>query len=147
LIKAQWSEFDLDAAMWEIPAERMKKNRIHMVPLTPAVQSILRELKAQNGHSKYVLRGQGPKNPHMSEGTILGALEQLGYKGRMTQHGFRGVFSTYLNETLKYPEKVIELQLAHVTGTKTSNAYNKAEHIETRRDMMNHYSEWLESMK
>jgi integrase len=146
LIKAQWSEFDLDAALWTIPEDRMKKNREHQVPLSAPVLAILRELKDQNGHSRYVLRGQGPKNPHMSEGTITGALDQMGYKGQMTGHGFRGVMSTYLNETLAYPKHIIELQLAHVTGSKTENAYNKANHIEERRKMMAEYSQWLESM-
>ena len=146
LLKAQWSEFDLDAALWTVPADRMKKGREHMVPLSAPVLAILRDLKAQNG-SSYVLKGQGTRNPHMSEGTVLGALEQLGYKGQMTQHGFRGVFSTYMNEGTKAPKHVIEYQLAHVTGSKTENAYNKAEYLEERRVMMAAYSEWLESMK
>jgi integrase len=147
LVQAQWQEFDLENAVWTVPAIRMKKGREHMVPLTAPVLSILRDLKAQNGHSTFVFPGQGPKHPYLSEKTVLGALGRLGYEGIMTQHGFRGVCSTYLNETLKYPAHVIDTQLSHKVGSKTSNAYNKAQYLDERRAMMADYSNWLETAK
>ena len=111
LIGAEWSEIDMDGATWIIPAARMKMKTEHVVPLSRQALAILRELRAIGGGSRYVFPGRNPDKP-ISNNTMLFALYRLGYKGKMTGHGFRAVASTILNEA-GLPPDVIERQLAH----------------------------------
>lgn len=98
LIEARWSEIDFDAAEWRIPAERMKMKRIHIVPLAPQAIQVLRTLQVISGHSELLFPGDRDRKKPMSNNTILKALERMGYKGKMTGHGFRGLASTALYE-------------------------------------------------
>lgn len=144
LIGAVWSEFDLDNAIWLIPAERMKMRTPHVVPLPIQALTILTELKIMAGHSRYVLPGRNPDKP-VSNNTMLFALYRLGYKGRMTGHGFRAVASTVLNES-GFRSEVIELQLAHCERDEVRGAYNRAVYLEERKTMMKWWGNYLESV-
>jgi len=141
LIGAEWGEFsDLDGAApsWEIPAERMKMNAPHVVPLSSQAAAILRQLQAIGGRSRYVLPGRNADKP-ISNNTLLFALYRLGYKGKMTGHGFRAVASSALNEAGYRPD-VIERQLAHKEPNKVRAAYNRTEYLPERRTMMQQWA-------
>lgn len=143
LIGAKWEEFDLEAARWDIPAERMKMRTPHIVPLSRQSLDVLALLKQLNGNSALVFAGErDPKKP-MSNMTILEALNRMGYKGRMSGHGFRGLASTLLHEQ-GWPHEHIELQLAHAPRNAVSAAYNHALYLEPRTKMMQEWSEFLE---
>jgi integrase len=135
LIEAEWQEFDLDSARWDIPAARMKMNTPHIVPLSRQSVEILRALKLITSPARLVFPGANDKNRSMSNNTILFALYRLGYKGKMTGHGFRGLASTILNES-GFEEAHIELQLAHTKRNKVAAAYNHAKYLKQRTTMM-----------
>lgn len=145
LIGAQWIEIDLDKALWIIPAERMKMKTEHVVPLSTKALSLLAELKTLAGDSRLVFPSRNP-DKSMSNNTMLFALYRLGYKGRMTGHGFRAVASTILNETGFNPD-VIERQLAHCERNEIRGAYNRAEYLKERTRMMQHWSDYLEALE
>jgi len=146
LIGAEWTEFrDLDgnAPTWEVPAERMKMKQAHIVPLSRQAVEILRELRAIGGDGRYVLPGRNPDKP-ISNNTLLFALYRLGYKGKMTGHGFRAVASSALNEA-GFRADVIERQLAHKEPNKVRGAYDRAEHLPERRKMMQQWADMVDS--
>ena len=148
LIEAQWPEFDLNHARWEIAPERMKMGTVHYVPLSKQAVEILRALRLITGNRKYVMPGVNDGNGTMSENTMLFALYRMGYQGKQTVHGFRGIFSTILHEKgrkLGYTHDIIETQLAHLTGDKVSRAYNAAEYLETRTEMMQWWADYLDT--
>jgi integrase len=142
-IEAPWTEFDLDNARWVIPPERMKMNTPHIVPLARQAVDVLRALSLLTGRSKYVLPGALDKNKPMSNMAILTALYRLGYRGRMTGHGFRGLASTILHEN-GFEEAHIELQLAHMKRNKVAAAYNHAKYIKQRTEMMQWWADYLD---
>ena len=144
LIGATWHEIDLDNAVWIIPAERMKMRAEHVVPLAHEAVTLLRELKAIGGGSRYVFPGRNPDKP-ISNNTMLFALYRLGYKGKMTGHGFRAVASTILNES-GFRADVIERQLAHCERNDVRGAYNRAEYLSERRKMMQQWGDMLEAL-
>lgn len=144
LIGAEWTEFDLDKALWVIPANRMKMKTEHIVPLSRQAMSILEELKKIACGSRYVFPGRNPEKP-ISNNTMLFALYRLGYKGKMTGDGFRAVASTILNETGFNPD-VIERQLAHCERNEIRGAYNRAEYIKERTSMMQKWSDYLDEL-
>jgi len=146
LIEAEWKEIDLDAAEWRIPAERMKMNTPHIVPLSAQAVEILRTLQLISGHSKLLFPGERNHEKAMSNNTILGALKRMGYQGRMTGHGFRGVASTLLHE-MGFDHAHIELQLAHQERNEVSAAYNHATYLVPRRKMMQQWANYLDSCK
>ncbi len=145
LIGASWSEFDLESALWRIPAERMKKKTPHIVPLAKQTLEILKTLRQFKGNSDLLFYNRNDHSKPMSNNTILKALETMGYKGRMTGHGFRGLASTQLNE-LGYDEKHIELQLAHLVGNATKRAYDHAKHLPDRAIMMQAWADYLDQV-
>ncbi len=143
LIEARWDEFDVDARRWSIPATRMKMRTPHVVPLSVQAIDVLTLLQTISGQYQLVFPGeQNPKKP-MSNMTILKALERMGYKGRMTGHGFRGLASTILHEQ-SYNHDHIELQLAHAPRNAVSAAYNHALYLEPRAEMMQDWADFLE---
>jgi integrase len=119
----------------------MKGKLDHVIPLTRIVLTYLKELKILAGNSKYVIPGRNPLKP-ISNNTILFALYRMGYKQKMTGHGFRAVASTVLNEN-EFNEDWIERQLAHVEANKVRGAYNRAQYIKGRTEMMNWWSQYL----
>ena len=146
LIGARWSEFDMTEARWDIPAGRMKMKSPHIVPLSRQALKVLGRLKDISFDRELVFPGDvNPLKP-MSNNTILFALYRLGYRGRMTGHGFRGVASTLLHEH-GWPHEHIELQLAHQERDETSAAYNHALYLEPRDRMMQSWADHLDKLR
>jgi integrase len=144
LILAEWSEIDFAGKRWRIPKEHMKGHSSpHIVPLALQTIQVLELVRAISGRSKYLFPGQGPKNPTMSNGTILKALERMGHKQVMTGHGFRGVASTILHECGHVHEH-IEVQLAHLKRDKVSGAYDYAKYLVPRTCMMQDWADFLD---
>lgn len=142
---ARWDEFDLDAALWSIPAERMKMRRPHRVPLPVQAAAILRELQASRVRRELVFPSRDDPRQPMSENTINLAIHRIGYKGRQTGHGFRHLISTALNER-SYNRDWIERQLAHGDDNEIRAVYNKAEYLDQRREMMQAWADELDSL-
>ena len=144
LREMRWGELVLDDAVWIVPADRMKLRKPHVVPLSRQVVAILDQLRELTGDGDLVLDSpQRPGHP-VSENTFLFALYRLGYGGRMTGHGFRSLASTVLNERSGFPPDVIERQLAHKENDAVRAAYNRAEYLSQRRELMQWWSDWVE---
>jgi integrase len=144
---AGWDEFeDLDgkAPLWRIPAGRMKRQLEHLVPLSRQAVAVLRDARALSGNSARVFPSPG-KGGCMSNNTMLYALYRMGYHGRATVHGFRTVASTILNEA-GFNSDWIERQLAHVEDNEVRAAYNAAEWLPDRRQMMQRWADYLEAL-
>ena len=146
LIAARWAEFDLQAAEWRIPPERMKMKTPHIVPLSPQAVEVLKVLHTLSGGRELLFPGERDHAKPMSNNTILKALERMGYKGRMTGHGFRGMASTILHEQ-GYAHHAIELQLAHQERNEVSAAYNHALYLKERRTMMCEWANHLDKLR
>ena len=146
LIEATWDEFDLEAAEWRIPAERMKMRTPHIVPLSTQAVDALNCLGELRSLSVRVFPGERDHDKPMSNNTILKALERMGYKHRMTGHGYRGIASTLLHE-LGFPHEHIELQLAHQERNQVSAAYNWATYLPERRKMMQAWADHLDALR
>lgn len=144
LIAARWAEFDLQAAEWRIPPERMKMSTPHIVPLSTQAITLLRTLHTVSGHGALLFPGERDHDKPMSNNTILKALERMGYKHRMTGHGFRGIASTVLHE-MGFDHAHIELQLAHQERNRVSASYNHATYLPQRARMMQHWSDYLDA--
>lgn len=145
LIGAEWSEFDLEAGLWIIPAARMKMRIEHVVPLSRQALAMLEDLREISGGSRFVFPGRNRDKP-ISNNTMLFALYRLGYKGRMTGHGFRAVASTCLNE-MGFRADAIERQLAHSESDKVRGAYNRAEYLPERKKMMQAWAKHIETLR
>ena len=144
---AEWSEFDFEKAEWRIPAAKMKMGEQHLVPLSAQAVAILRELEPLTGSGKYVFPSERTRERPISENTVNAALRRLGYsKEEMTGHGFRSMASTLLHE-LGHPHAVIEAQLAHAERNKVAAAYNFAQYLPERRQMMQGWSDYLDALK
>jgi len=144
---AEWSEIDLDAAEWRIPAEKMKMRVIHLVPLAKQVIAILRDLQPQTGGGKYVFPSIRNASRPMSENTVNVALRRLGYgKEDICAHGFRAMASTMLHEQ-GWKSDVIERQLAHKEGNAIKGAYNHARHLPERVKLMQHWADYLDALR
>jgi integrase len=145
---ADWKEFVIDSSepLWVIPADRMKMRKIHHVPLSRQAVNILNEMQKYSGKEGYVFPQYYNSKKAMSENTLLYFSNRLGYSGRHTIHGFRSVASTVLNESRKWHPDVIERQLAHQESNKVRKAYNRAEHLDERRKMMEWWSDYIESL-
>lgn len=146
LIASHWDEFDLEAAEWRIPAERMKMKTPHIVPLSEQALEVLASIHELRGLSGLLFQGERDHDRPMSNNTILGALKRMGYGGRMTGHGFRGVASTLLHE-LGHRHDIIELQLAHQERNEVSAAYNFATYLPQRRKMMQEWADHLDHLR
>jgi integrase len=148
LRQAEWSEIDLDAAEWNIPAVKMKMSNAHLVPLSRQAIEILKELRPLTGESRYVFpSGRSFARP-MSENAILAALRRMGYgKDEMTGHGFRAMARTILDEVLQVRPDFIEHQLAHAVKDPNGRAYNRTAHIAERRKMMQLWADYLDGLK
>jgi integrase len=147
---AEWKEMDFDAKLWRIPEERMKNRRPHLVPLSRQVLELLESIKnlvAQTGGSRFVFPATRTNSYPMSEGTIVLALRSMGYtREEMCAHGFRALASTNLNER-GWNRDVIELSLSHVEGNAVRAAYNHADRLPERREMMQAWADWLDGLR
>ena len=155
LRQAEWSEFDLDAALWTIPAARMKRTKQqklsgvpHVVPLSRQAVEVLRDLERLTRRGRYVFPSpRGGARP-MSENGVLSALRRMGFgKDEMTGHGFRAMARTMLAERLGVQDAVIEAQLAHSVADSLGRAYNRTEFMEQRRDMMQRWADYLDTLR
>lgn len=148
LRKAEWTEFDLECAEWNIPAERMKLRQPHLVPLSRQAVDILSELQAFTGRARYVFPGARTNGRPMSDNAILAALRRMGYaKDEMSGHGFRAMARTILDEVLQVRPDYIEHQLAHAVRDPNGRAYNRTAHLAERRKMMRQWADFLDSLK
>ena len=143
----QWNEIDFDAAMWTVPAQRMKHEKTapkppHAVPLADWTLELLAELKEITGNTPFLFPSRTKTDGFISDATISRIIERMGYKGRVTPHGFRALASSILNEQGYNPD-AIERQLAHVEEDRIRAAYNRADYMDERREMMQWYSDYL----
>ena len=146
LRQAEWSELDLDAGEWRIPAGKMKMKESHFVPLSTQAVAVFRELLPLTGSGQYVFPSVRTGTRPMSENTVLAALRRMGYvKGELTGHGFRSTASTLLNEQ-GWNRDAIERQLAHAERDEVRGAYNRAEHLPERRKMMQAWADYLDQL-
>jgi integrase len=152
LIKAKWSEFDLDRKMWAVPQERMKRDRgDHLVPLSRQAVAILEELHDLNAQHEYVFPGRQPYQ-HISNNTLLFALYRLGYRGKMSGHGFRAVADTTLAELRslgrhQFSDKAVDLQLAHQRKDQVKAAYDRSELLPERQALLQWWANYLDELR
>lgn len=142
---AFWSEFDLEKAVWEIPAERMKMKRPHLVPLSTQALEIVQQLKGMTGQYPLVFPGRNDPRKTMSEASINQVFKRIGYTGKVTGHGFRHTMSTILHEE-GFNTAWIETQLAHVDKNAIRGTYNHALYLEGRREMMQWYADCIDNI-
>lgn len=148
LRKAEWTEIDFDAAVWRIPAQRMKKRREHVVPLSKQSVSILRDIQKLTGDGRMVFPAQGNPARPMSENTANAALRRMGFSAdEMSAHGFRAMASTLLNESGKWHADAIERALAHKDTDKVRAAYHRGTHWEERVRMAQWWSDKLDALR
>lgn len=143
---AVWAEFDLDAALWVIPAERMKMRQEHRVPLSTQAIAVLHTMQPLSGDGVLVFPSPSYRSKPLSENTLNSALTRMGYKGSATAHGFRALFSTVANECGWKPD-VIERQLAHVERNKVRAAYHRSTYMEDRAKLMQWWADYLDGRK
>jgi len=144
---AEWSEIDLEAREWRIPASRTKMRQLHIVPLSVQAVRILEELKAISGENRYLFPSIRENDKPITDVALLSALRRMGYeKHEICVHGFRGMASTILNEQ-GYNRDWIERQLAHSERDGVRAAYNYAQYLPERRQMMQSYSDYLSELK
>ena len=143
----QWNEIDFDAAVWTVPAQRMKHEKTapkppHAVPLADWTLELLAELKELTGNTPFLFPSRTKTDGFISDATISRIIERMGYKGRVTPHGFRSLASSVLNEQGFNPD-AIERQLAHIENNKIRAAYNRADYLNERKEFMQWYSDFL----
>lgn len=143
----RWDELREDGAVWVVPAERMKLRLPHVVPLSRQAQAVIEQLRLLSGDIDLVLESPVRRGHPLSENTFLFALYRLGYRGRMTAHGFRSLASTVLNEQSGFERDVIERQLAHRETDAVRAAYNRAQYLDQRRDLMQWWADWLDRQR
>jgi len=148
LRKAEWTEIDLQRAVWRIPAARMKMKTAHLVPLSRQAVVLFRELFEITGTGKLVFPGLLSSTRPMSENTVNAALRRLGYQSdQMTGHGFRGMAATLLNEQ-GWNADAIERQLAHAESNKVREAYtHAAQYLKERAQMMQAWADYLDGLR
>lgn len=145
---AEWSEIDLEAAVWTLPAAKTKMRKIHRVPLSRQAVELLRQIYAITGPSGYVFPSIRTRLRPMSENTLNAGLRRLGYASdEMTAHGFRAMASTLLNESGKWSPDAIERALAHGDSDKVRAAYHRGDHRDERVEMAQWWSDYLDMLR
>lgn len=139
----RWADIDFSKRIWTIPAERMKKRRTHIIPLTQHALALLEAIKPYSGHREYVFPADRNPRTHCNSQTANMALKRMGFEGRLVSHGMRSMASTILNEHA-WDAELIEVALAHVDKDEVRSAYNRADYIERRRPMMAWWSEHIQ---
>lgn len=149
---AKWQDIDLERASWVIPAEqtgrkgRIGDRRAHYVPLSRQAVAILQAIQPISAHGDYVFPNRNRSGKTITENTILKVIENIGYKGRMTGHGFRSLARTVLGE-MGHRFEVLEAMLSHRHKDQTVAAYDRAQYIEERRTMMQQYADYLDNIE
>lgn len=141
----EWKEIDYKNCLWRIPAHKMKMAQPHIVPLSRQALELLEGLKPLTGNKQYVFYNYSTAKP-ISSNALLCAIRTMGYNGKMTGHGFRGLASTTLHEQ-SYMHDAIEIQLAHKVGNAVSQAYNHAQHLDYRIKMMQEWSDFIDGLR
>ena len=148
LRQLEWSEVDFETLRIEIPAEKMKLRKPHIIPLSTQAIAILKELYLRTGNGKYVFPSPRGGSRPLSENGVRTALRTMGYTNeQMTPHGFRAMARTLLDEVLEVPAHWIEQQLSHAVRDPTGRAYNRTHHLEQRRGMMQKWADYLDELK
>lgn len=145
-IEAEWKEFDLDGALWKIPAVRMKKRKEHIVPLPSQAVEVLRSMHAITGQHVHVFPNRDDRTKPMTAATMRQALKTLGWAGKYSPHATRTTGSTKLNE-MGYRSDWIEKQLAHAEMNAVRRTYNHADYLADRATMMQHWADLLDGLK
>jgi len=146
LVEARWDEINFEKAIWVIPAQRMKMNLPHIVPLSQQSLAIFRELHGLNAHREFIFPGYyNPRKP-MCKNTMLVAIKRMGYNGKMTGHGVRSLALGILKEKLGYPHDIADRQLAHVPKSSVDRAYDRALFLSQRTKMMQQYADYLDEV-
>lgn len=141
--EVKWSEIDLDNKLWTIPADRMKMNRVHMIPLCQQAIEILDTMKPISGHREHVFPSmKSPYNKPMNSQTVNAVIKRVGFAGRLVAHGFRSIASTALNEE-GFDSDAIEAALAHIDSNEVRRAYNRAIYLEQRVKMMQWWGDFI----
>ena len=141
---ARWAEIDLGAKLWTIPAERMKAKREHIVPLSPQALEILEVMKPISAHREHVFPSRNdPKQP-MNSQTANAALKRIGYGGKLVAHGVRSIASTTMNEA-GFNSDIIESSLAHTDKNEVRRAYNRANYLKQRNDLLAWWGEKIQN--
>jgi len=143
---SEWADIDIEKGIWQIPAERMKMRRPHIVPLSHQVKTLLEEVYQLTGRGKYVFPGRNDAGKPMSEASINQVIKRIGYDGKATGHGFRHTLSTILHEQ-GYNSAWIEVQLAHVDKNSIRGIYNHAQYLDGRREMLQWYADYMDSLE
>lgn len=150
----RWADLDLEAGLWSIPSMDMKRTKVqkingqaHIVPLPRQVLTTLAELQPLTGHREYVFPGFRDPTKPMSEAGVNAALHALGYKDVHTWHGYRATGRTILRQVLKFPVDIIEGQLAHKGQITHGGAYDRAQHVEERTDMLQVWADYLDKLR
>lgn len=146
---SKWEYIDFEKSQWVIPAEHMKMKREHLIPFPVQVKELLEAIYPVTGHGEYIFPNEKDGSKPMHSETVNKALRRIDngkYIGRMVSHGFRGMASTILNESGKFRADVIEKQLAHQEGNQVRGAYNHAEYLEERTEMMQWYASYLDNL-
>ncbi|MBO9576583.1 MAG: tyrosine-type recombinase/integrase [Sphingobium sp.] len=148
LRQAEWSDIDVERAIWFVPATRMKMRRPHRVPLSRQVLGMIEELREITGHRQHMFPCMGKPRKAMSENAVNQGLRRLGYTtNEMTAHGFRAMAATLLNESGKWNPDAIERQLAHMDTNQVRRAYARGEYWDERVIMMQHWSDHLDQLR
>ena len=148
LRQAEWAEFNLDAAEWRIPGPKMKMKSDHLVPLSRQAVAILRDLHTLTGHGKHVFPGMRRGANCLSDGTVRMALRRMGIpKETMSAHGFRAMARTIGDEVLGFRVDLIEHQLSHAVKDPNGRAYNRTAHLPARREMMQQWADYLDTLR
>ena len=143
---ARWDEFDLEGALWSVDPERMKKRRPHLVPLSKQAVAVLHEVRALTGYGALLFPNRNNPLEPMSDAAVNKVIALLGYKGRLTGHGFRHTMSTILHDN-NFESGWIELQLAHVDKNTVRGTYNHAQYLSQRQVMLQWYADYLEGLE
>lgn len=143
---AEWDEIDWDEKLWIIPAKKMKTGIQHIIPLSDQMLEILNLAKHYRQGGNYIFYSNRNINSPMSDVTLGKALRTtIGYSNdRIVPHGFRAMFSTIANEQSGFSSDIIEVQLAHKIGSRVSQAYNRAQYLSQRRELVRWWNDWLD---
>ena len=143
--EAEWSEINRETATWTIPAAKTKTSEDYIVPLSRQALAILDEMEPFSGHRKYIFSGE--KGNAIVKNSIQYTIRSMGYKDILTAHGFRATARTLLHEVLHYPPDAIEAQLGHSVPDRLGRAYNRARHLDIRREMMQAWADYLDTLR
>lgn len=144
----EWQELNVDNALWEIPAAKMKMGEPHSVPLSRQAIAIIEDVRPLTSWGDYVFANERRRKTPVSDGTVNKALRNMGYtKHQMTAHGFRAMARTLLDEKLRFPAYLVEQQIAHAVRDPLGRAYDRTQHLSQRREMMQRWVDYLDNLR